>query len=79
MQKGRAAAQAKATKKARKEAVRRVKEFRAWLTADAEYREQQRQWIATGKKATAKKPQIPKDGIPSDNDYKIAREEGVLA
>lgn len=75
MQKGRA----KAAKSARKEAVRRVKEFREWLAADAEYRAQQAQWLATGKKPTAKKPPIPKDGVPSDSDYKIAREEGVLA
>lgn len=74
------AGRAKAARKARREAVKRVVAFREWLTKDAEYSRQLREWTDYGFAMTMKgRPTAPPTGIPSDNDYKIAREEGVLS
>jgi hypothetical protein len=75
MQKGRE----KSAATARRNAVTRVVAFREWLTKDAEYSRQLRQWTEFGFPMEMKrKPQPPTTGIPSDNDYKIAREEGAI-
>lgn len=64
---------------ARRKAIKRVLAFREWMEADAEYYRQMRRWQEYGEAMTMKgKPQPPTTGIPSDNDYKIAREEGVI-
>jgi hypothetical protein len=65
MQRGRE----KAAKAARRAAVKRVKEYRAWLRRDNEITA----LLKRGKRA--KRERMP--CIPSDNDFKVAREEGL--
>lgn len=66
MQKGRE----RAVKAARKSAIQRVKEYRAWLARDVE--------ISTLRQRGEPAKREPIPVIPADNDYKIAREAGVV-
>lgn len=68
----------KAAASGRRRAVQRVLAFRKWLDEDLIYSRQFKHFLATGEKVTAKKPKPPATGVPSDNDYKVAREEGAI-
>lgn len=65
MQRGRE----KAARTARKAAVKRVKDYRAWLKRDVEINKR----LRAGEKV--KRERMP--AIPSDYDYSIAREEAA--
>lgn len=59
----------RAAKRERRAAVGRVRAYRAWLRRDSEI-------SALRKRGhSAKREHMP--AVPSDNDFKIAREEGV--
>jgi hypothetical protein len=67
-----------AAQTARLAAVQRVLEFREWMDADVQYRREQREFIDYQKPMTMKRKPTPPLKLPSDNDYKIAREEGAI-
>lgn len=75
LQKGRE----RALKRRRREALRRVKAFRAWLRDDAEFSKKLREFESgLRSRHPGKRPLMDDDArAVNDNDYKIAREEGL--
>lgn len=65
----------RAVRKARREACNRVVAYRAWLKQDVVYTQRVRAAEAGIGRHPGKRPPMPVP--PSDNDYKIAREEGI--
>jgi hypothetical protein len=66
MQKGRE----RAVKAAQAAAIKRVKAYRAWLKRDVE--------VSTLRRRGEPAKREPMPLIPSDHDYKIARDAGVI-
>lgn len=67
----------KALKKRRKEAHERVKAYRAWLAADAEYSRKFNERVAAGE-STATLGSRPRMPHVTDSDYHLAREAGLI-
>ena len=73
---------ARAVRTRRRAAAKRVKNFRAWLNVSAAHMHKSRELEREGKTDAEIKAKIgscpPAPTLPSDNDYKIAREEGLI-
>lgn len=73
---------ARAARARRRAAIKRVKNFKAWLEVSADHMGRSRALEREGlsdpeiKAKIGSCPAAP--ALPSDNDYKIAREEGML-
>lgn len=75
----------KAAAAARKRSVKRVRAFRRWLRADANYSASLRHLMsiqglaqAEARKRLGRRPRMNEDAAAvTDHDFKVAREEGV--